>query len=303
MNRSPEPRRPDRPAVRRGRELRRTGHRREHASRDGAPRRRDRRMGALADIGAHRAVAYQDVVDVHFDGHPYAARREIDKLKREGLVTEHRADGPNGGSFTVLAATPKGAREAPAAARGRGYAEDQHFWSGLGRREDLAHDVAVYRAVLAAREELAAKGITAVRVRLDAELRRAVVRRSEKARARAGREAADAERRRAAAELGLPHTPEGAVSFPDAQLEYAADEAGGRDTFGRVNIEVTTEHYRAGAVAAKAAAGFALHAANGGANGKAGRMIAKVAKAFREAARPQRSGGARDPRPPELMEI
>ncbi len=254
-------------------------------------------MGALADISAHRVVAYQDVVDVHFDGHPFAARREIDKLVREGLVTEHQADGPNGGTFTVLAATPKGAREAVDAAKGRGYAEDQHFSSGLGRREDLAHDVAVYRAVRAAREELAAKGITAARVRLDAELRRAVVRRSEKARARAGREAADAERRRAAAELGLPHTPEGAVAFPDAQLEYA--EAGGRDTFGRVNIEVTTEHYRAGAVAAKAAAGFVLH----GANGNAGRMIAKVAKAFREAARPQRSGGARDPRPPELMEI
>jgi len=245
----------------------------------------------------HRAVAYQDVVDVHFDGHPYAARREIDKLKREGLVTEHQAEGPNGGSFTVLAATPKGAREALDAAAGRGYAEDQHFWSGLGRREDLAHDVAVYRAVLATRQQLAAKGITAVRVRLDAELRRAVVRRSEKARARAGREAADQERRRAAAGLGLPHTPEGAVAFPDAQLEYA--DAGGRDTFGRVNIEVTTEHYREGAVAAKAAAGFVLH----GANGNAGRMIAKVARAFREAARPQRSGGARDPRPPELMEI
>ena len=254
-------------------------------------------MGALADIGAHRVVAYQDVVDVHFDGHPYAARREIDKLKREGLVTEHQAEGPNGGSFTVLAATPKGAREAPDAAAGRGYAEDQHFWSGLGRRADLVHDVAVYRAVLAAREELAAKGITAVRVRLDAELRRAVVRRSEKARARAGREAADAERRRAAAELGLPHTPEGAVAFPDAQLEYA--EAGGRDTFGRVNIEVTTEHYHEKTVAAKAAAGFVLH----GANGKAGRMIAKVARAFREAAKPQRSGGGRDPRPPDLMEI
>ena len=299
MNRSPDSRSPDRPTVSRERELRRTGHRREHGSRDGAPRQRDRRMAALADIGAHRVVAYQDIVRVHFDGHPFAARREIDKLVREGLVTEQRADGPNDGSFTVLAATPKGAREAADAAAGRGYAEDQHFWSGLGRREDLAHDVAVYRAVLAAREELAANGITAVRVRLDAELRRAVVRRSEKARARAGREAADAERRRAAAELGLPHTPEGAVSFPDAQLEYPLDEAGGRDTFGRVNIEVTTEHYREGAVAAKAAAGFVLH----GSNGKAGRMIAKVAKAFREAARPQRSGGARDPRPPELMEI
>ena len=297
MSRRPESRYPDRPVVPRGSELRRTGHRREHGSREGAPRRRDRRKGALADISAHRAVAYQDIVDFHFDGHPFAGRAEINRLKREGLVTEQRAEGPKGGSFAVLAATPKGAREAADAAAGRGYAEDQHFWSGLGRPEDLAHDVVVYRAVLAARKELAAKGITAVRVRLDAELRRAVVRRSEKARARAGREAADAERRRAAAELGLPHTPEGAVSFPDAQLEYA--DASGRDTFGRVNIEVISEHYREGAVAAKAVAGFVLH----GANGKAGRMIARVAKAFREAARPQRSGGGRDPRPAELLEI
>ncbi len=241
MSRRPEPRRPDRPEVLRDRELRRSGHRREQGTREGGSRGRVRReKGALADISAHRAVAYRDIADVHFDGHPFAARAGINRLKREGLVTEHQADGPNGGSFTVLAATPKGAREAGDAAADRGYAEDQRFWSGIERRKNLAHDVAVYRAVLAAREELAAKGVTAVRVRLDAELRSAVVRRSERARARAGREAADQERRRAAAELGLPHTPEGAVSFPDAQLEYAAADAGGRDTFGRVNIEVTT---------------------------------------------------------------
>ncbi len=300
MSRRPEPRHPTGPGASRGRELRRTGHRREHGSRDGAPRGRDRREGALVDISAHRVAAYQDIAAVHFDGHPYAARAGINRLKREGLVTEHQADGPNGGSFTVLAATRKGAAEAQAAAESRGDADGQHFWSGIGRREDLAHDVAVFRAVLAAREELAAKGIGAIRVRLDAELRRVVVRRSERARARAGRKAADAERRRAAAELGLPHSPEGAVSFPDAQLEYTLDEGAGGQTFGRVNIEVTTEHYREGVIAAKAAAGFALY----GSNGKAGRLIARtIAKAFREAARPQRSGGGKDPTPRELMEI
>lgn len=300
MSRRPERPRPTRPTVLRGRERRRTGHRREHGSRDGAPRGRERRETALVDISAHRVVAYQDVAAVHFDGHPYAARAGVNRLKREGLVTEHQADGPNGGSFTVLAATRKGATEAQAAAAVRGYADGQHFWSGIGRREDLAHDVAVYRAVLAAREELALKGIGALRVRLDAELRRAVVRRSERARVRAGRKAADAERRRAAAELGLPHSPEGAVSFPDAQLEYTLDEGAGGPTFGRVNIEVATEHYREGAIAAKAAAGFALY----GSNGKASRRIARtIAKAFREAARPQRRGGGRDPTPRELMEL
>ena len=296
MSRRPEYRRPPGPSVLPGRERRRTGHRREHGSRADAPRGRDRRAGALADISAHRAVAYQDVVAVHFDGHPYAARGAINQLKREVLVAEVTAAGPNGGAFTVLVATRKGAKQAQSDAASRGYAEEQRFWSGIGRREDLAHDVAVYRAVLAVRKELAPNGIGAVRVRLEAELRGLVARRSERARARADRKAADAERRRAAAELGLPLTPEGQVAFPDAQLEYAVSEDGGRDTFGRINVEVTTEHYRAGAIAAKAAAGFALY----GSTGKAGRLIAK---AFQDAVKPQRSGGARDPRPPELMEI
>lgn len=235
-------------------------------------------------------------MNVHFDGHPYAARASINRLKREGLVTEHQADGPNGGSFTVLAATRKGANEARATASGQGYTEDQRFWTGIGRADELAHDVAVYRAVLAVREQLTTMGIRTVRVRLDAELRRLVNQRSERARARAGRADADAERRRAAAEHGLPLTPDGQVAFPDAQLEYPASEPGGRETFGRVNIEVTTEHYRAGAIAAKAAAGFALY----GSNGKAGRLLAQ---AFRQATKTQRGGGGRDPRPDELMEL
>ena len=133
--------------------------------------------------------------------------------------------------------------------------------------------MAIYRAVRAAREELAAQGATARRIRLEGELRGIVASRSEAARKRTGRKAADAERRRAAAEHQLPIGPDGKVLFPDAQVEYTLTDENGRDTFGRVNIEVTSPHYRAATVAAKAAAGFALF----GSNGRAARNILRHA--------------------------
>ncbi|MDE2921401.1 MAG: hypothetical protein OXR83_00820, partial [Acidobacteriota bacterium] len=71
-----------------------------------------------------------------------------------------------------------------------------------------------------------------------------------------GKHAADAERHRAARELGLPVDDAGRVLYPDAQIEYA--DAGGRT--GRVNVEAVSGDYREPAVRAKAAAGFAMHA-------------------------------------------
>ena len=53
-----------------------------------------------------------------------------------------------------------------------------------------------------------------------------------------------------------PSTTKGTCSTPDAQIEYTDSE--GRA--GRVNIEVASGNYREGAIKAKAAAGFALHA-------------------------------------------
>ena len=58
---------------------------------------------------------------------------------------------------------------------------------------------------------------------------------------------ADLARRRAARDLGLPVLETGQVLYPDAQVEYQ-DEGG---DIGRVNIEIATEHYRSGDVAAK----------------------------------------------------
>ena len=280
---------------------RRSGHRQETRERGDPRSARTRMEAALVDISIHRTVAYKDMVAAHFDGHPYAARRAIDKLIANGHLEERPATAPGGGSFKTLAATKRGARRAKTAAERHGFDATQQCCAGWGRPEDAAHDVAIYRAVRAAREELAAQGATAGRIRLDGELRGIVARRSEAARVRAGKAAADAERRRAATEYQLPIGPDGKVAFPDAQVEYTLTDEEGRDTFGRANIEVTSPHYRDGAIAAKAAAGFALF----GSNGKAARNLVKHAiRAGKAATGPDTNARGGSNRPPsDLFEI
>ena len=72
-------------------------------------------------------------------------------------------------------------------------------------------------------------------MRIDAELKKHVARATETARAKEGKQAADAARHKAAQELGLP-IQEGRVVYPDAQIEYLDIE--GRS--GRVNVEIAS---------------------------------------------------------------
>ena len=255
----------------------------------------------MLDIGVHRAVSYRDMVDVHFGGHPFAGRRGIDKLIRSGHVEQHKAEGPEGGTFAVLTATPDGAALAARLAPQRGYTPQQQAWSGLGRAPDLNHDIAIYRAVTDARERIEAwKGVVS-RVRLDAELRSTVSRRSERLRATDGREAADRERLRVARELGLPIQPDGSVLYPDAQLEVSHGD--GREP-GRVNIEIATEHYRDSAVAAKAMAGFAVYAATPNASRTVSSGLMKAALSLAKAGESGSGrGGAAGTRDPASVEL
>ena len=188
-------------------------------------------------------------------------------------MREHQAQGPRGGTYTVLTATPDGARAAQRAARDAGHDAGQQTWSGLVKPAELSHDTAVYRAAKVEHERIEADGGRVTRVRIDAELKQVVARATETARAEGGRRAADEARRTAAQELGLPVLDD-RVLYPDAQLDI--EDRDGRS--GRVNIEIASEHYHAAAIAAKAGAGFAMH-------GSSGRAMRNIARAI------DRSGG------------
>ena len=261
--------RPRRDHAREREKRERNGHRREYD-----PRRtkrqtfQDRTDRAVADVGMYRNVAYRDLAEAHFEGHPYAARRAVDRMVQAGHVREHTAHGPQGGTYKVLTLTPPGVERAERIVRDQGLASQQKAWSGLVKPRELQHDVAVFRAARIEQAKLLEQGAVLKRIRIEAELKREIARATESARAREGKEAADAARFEAAEALGLP-VKDGRVEYPDAQLEYTDSE--GRS--GRVNVEIATEHYSAKSIGAKAAAGFAVHGSNGRATARVARSL------------------------------
>ncbi len=246
----------------------RTGHRREHDPRQDKRSFQERVEGALADVGMYRNVSCRDLAESQFGGHPYTARRTVDRMIRDGHMREHQAKGPNGSTYKVLTLTEAGARKARDYAIEQGFDKEQQTWSGLVKRGELSHDTAVYRAAQIEQRRLLEQGASIRRVRIDAELKKQVARATESARAKEGKAAADAARRKAAQDLDLP-MQQGRVVYPDAQIEYLDVE--GRS--GRVNVEIASEHYRPGAIAAKARAGFQMHGNGGRANAAISRAL------------------------------
>ena len=243
----------------RNRERMRKGHRREYAAsraRGSTISFEDRCAGALTDIGVFGAVSYRDLAEARFGGHPHTTRRAVNAWIRKGWVEEHRATGPKGNPFKILSLTREGVAEARKKAVRRGMDPAQRIRTERMRPAEAGHDTAIYRAAWKERRRLAEEGANVKRVRLDAELKSAIARKTEAVRLKHGRQAADVERHRIARELGLPVDEQGRVLYPDAQIEY--EDAEGRT--GRVNIEAVSGNYREPAVRAKAAAGFALHA-------------------------------------------
>ena len=242
----------------RNRERMRKGHRREYAARRarGSISFPERCDAALTDIGVFGAVSYHDLAETRFGGHPHTTRRAVNAWIRKGWVKEHRATGPRGNPFKVLTLTREGVAEARELAAERGMDPGQKIRFTRIRSCEAAHEAAVYRACRTERKRLREQGATVNRIRLGGELKSSVARRSEAARLKDGKRAADAERHRIARELGLPTDDRDQVLYPDAQIEY--EDAEGRT--GRVNIEAVSGNYREPAVRAKAAAGFRLHA-------------------------------------------
>ncbi len=262
----------------------RSGYRREYDPRTERKNFQDRTDRAVAEVGMYRSVAYRDLAEAHFDGHPYAARRAVDRMVRAGHVREHSAEGPQGGTYKVLTLTERGVERAERVAREQGLDKEQKAWSGLVKPEELQHDVAVFRAARIEQVRLLEQGAVLKRIRIDAELKREIARATETARARGGKEAAHAARFEAAEALGLP-VKDGRVEYPDAQLEYDIE---GRS--GRVNVEIATEHYSAKSIGAKAAAGFAVH----GSNGRAAARVARSLGQDHSTGGGGESGGRRD---------
>ena len=234
----------------------------ERADQDRAPEVADRlrpardRAGALgvraeqtvADIGAFRAVRLDDLARHRYGGDQAAATRDLRRLGRLGLVNRHRMTLSGGRTVDVAVLTEAGRvwaeREAAPAGEGR-----QAFHAGLVKPRELAHDVAIYRMFQAERARLTREGARVRRVLLDYELKQRIFSSAGRGTQRPGRD-------EQAAANGL-RIVNGKVAIPDLRIEYetAAGEV------GRVDLELTTEHYKAAQLRAKLDAGFRLYVA------------------------------------------
>ena len=91
----------------------------------------------------------------------------------------------------MLTATPAGAELARRQAVAHGLDPGQRTWAGLVKPGELADDTEVYRAAREEVKRLLSEEATIRRIRIDAELKSIVAKRSETARARDGKAAAD----------------------------------------------------------------------------------------------------------------
>ena len=270
LDRRPEPE----PQIRPERVPERPGHRRHYDPLQEKHTIAERKDAAAADVSHYRVVAVADIVRERFGGNPYAARKALDQMKAAGWVTERTLEGPEGGKYRVLSPTTTGAREARTQGLSWGMDPQQRAWDGAASKSrDMGHDVAIYRAARAEQARIEERGRTLRRIRTDAELKAAINSRSE---------AADRARFEAAEALHLP-IRNGQVQYPDAQLEFLEPDG---LTQGHVNIEVVSGNYRAGDIAAKAAAGFQMH---GNGSDRAQSLIAQAGKLARSS---DRGGGA-----------
>ena len=84
----------------------RGGHRREYDPRSERQNFQERIDRAMAEIGIYRSIATRDLAEAHFEGHPFAARRAVERMVRSGHVREHTSRGPQGGAFTRCSRSP-----------------------------------------------------------------------------------------------------------------------------------------------------------------------------------------------------
>ena len=153
-------------------EPRQTGHRREVDPRR-QPRQSfsERKELALTDVAVYRTVAVRDLAAARFGGHPFTTRKAINSMVKSGWMQEHTAKGPKGRAFKVLTVTPDGAKRGKEIAAKYGLSK-QATWSGLVKRSELRHELAVYRSAQVEKDKLEAQGFAVERVRIDAEMKR-----------------------------------------------------------------------------------------------------------------------------------
>ena len=133
----------------------------------------------------------------------------------------------------------------------------QRYYDGFVKPTEIEHDSALYRMFHAEASKIQQDGGRVKRVVLDFELKRDVY--AELADENPDDAEAYRERQQLVATANHLSVVRGHVQFPDLRIEYENTRGQG----GRVDVELTTDHYKKSQIAAKAAAGFTIYSLGG----------------------------------------
>jgi len=210
----------------------------------------------LATVGAFRVVPAEDLTDAARGRDVWHG--DIERLAKQGLV-EHTRITINKRPTTVLSLTREGKALLEAHRENRGDRAPQRYHAGFVKPRELGHDAQAYRLFRAEAARIEQDGGRVRRVVLDYELKhdyQTFLHQRDRRDDAAGAEAFGAEQR-------LPVT-NGHIELPDLRIEYETED-------GRVeqrDVELVTEHYSRGQLAAKGRSGFSLYRSGGGLRGE-----------------------------------
>jgi hypothetical protein len=223
---------------------------------------------ALVTVGTFRVVFERDLREGPYHGDDQRLRQDVAALTAKGLLQRRTvASDSHGRGLGVLALTREGHAllehsRTQEATSWRGHQAVHHGWSNP---REIIHDASIYRMYQVEAAAIEARGGVIQRVVLDEELKREVFARANRPTALAADALptrlveTQAERlEEAAARLSLP-VVNGHVEFPDLRLEYDDPVLGQT----RVDLELVSDAYHRGHVAAKQCAGFTLYSAGG----------------------------------------
>jgi hypothetical protein len=222
----------------------------------------------LVTVGTFRVVFERDLREGPYRGDDQRLRQDVAALAAKGLLQRRTvASDDHGHGLGVLALTREGhalleRSRTNEATSSRGHQAVHHGWS---KPREIIHDASLYRMYQVEAAAIEARGGVIQRVVLDDELKREVFARANRPTALAADapparlvEARTERLEEAATRLSLPIV-NGHVEFPDLRLEYD-DPVFGQT---RVDLELVSDAYHRGHVAAKQCAGFTLYSAGG----------------------------------------
>jgi hypothetical protein len=210
---------------------------------------RDSEMNALKQIGKFRVIPVSDLAKFAYGGNRKRMEKDICALARQSLLRDKTLEISRKQTLRVVTLTKAGHR---LLTNTKQVPDSQPIYHGLLKPREVKHDADLYRLYQKEAARIERGGGQAVRVLLDYELKRNLNRDL----VQLGPDKDNPDRKREVAEKHHLRVVNGKIAVPDLRVEYENSELELR----HVDLELATRDYRPRAMAAKAAAGFALYA-------------------------------------------